>query len=945
MDASVFISYARSESLEMRTLANGLIAAGFRVLVDTEDIGPAEVWRKRLSDLIRQSDSLIFLISPASVRSPDCRWELDEAERHAKRIFPVRVQETVDADIPGRLLQINHIIGYPNERALAGLKQLEEALRVDLSWLREHTTFEELAQRWVDAQEDSSRLLRGADIGKAERWRDRRPLNAPSLTEHQRRFIGASRKNIETTARRRTLLATAVAIVSLLVAISMNEMRVASGLSAFEARVTAEANSVIEGMNQQNEAHSLRRALHAYTAAETNLQDIPDVVWNALRLAYAQYDIDAASVTAKPLQALTMPSDGEIVAIDSGGALISYDSSLRAPASIALERPLVGAKTHGLSPSQRSAWARRDNVIRFHDLDGNWLGASSDLSGGEDAIYDAVPGCVASANGDRVALQPTRSMSQETTASLTWSSRVGGALRALRVSIDCDRVLLVGDGSSRLFQKSNVGWKFKDLEIAAGERWSASPNLKFLVSSYSDSRDINRYEAANGDWSYFHASVSNHYDSNRARHGIEELFVNDEGAMLVRVGSELSAIAANGTVRMRSSESILRQLLAQSPNAERITTYNTSTQSITISRSTGMPLFETVLRMDDIPQGQSITSLTECGGRLAIGGSEGSVLVVDPQNPKVVLNRYDARALVRRIDCRDGKLALISSDHGALDVRHAVPTWVPEKLGAQSSYGGHAVFPDVDNGLIVVSKSTVRRYSRSGAVVESIDRNERDDDIDFIGGGVAMQTEPRRLLLLGQASKERNGLYGARACAYLWDDGSSARTVCRASPRHVRFSAGGFLDSETMVAAGLGGNLSIMSLSGKAQLNLDGGPQFVPHAMVRLDESKFALGSFGGELHLWTRAGTLLQPSLSSPYSHGIVGLAPDSGVEEVFVSSGRSVFRTILAGDRLKDRGCKALSRVEGTTPQAFSFCKRSTRLSPIMLRLSPTPRFEALN
>jgi hypothetical protein len=44
--------------------------------LDRHDIKPGEPWEVRLSALIEQSDTVVFVISPESVKSERCVWEV-----------------------------------------------------------------------------------------------------------------------------------------------------------------------------------------------------------------------------------------------------------------------------------------------------------------------------------------------------------------------------------------------------------------------------------------------------------------------------------------------------------------------------------------------------------------------------------------------------------------------------------------------------------------------------------------------------------------------------------------------------------------------------------------------------------------------------------------------------------------------------------------------------
>src|SRR5262245_39908050 len=85
----VFLSYSRKDLERAELLRLHLVAAGFAAYLDNHAILPGEPWQGRLASLIQAADSVVFLLSPHSVASPVCDWEVNEAERLTKRIIPV----------------------------------------------------------------------------------------------------------------------------------------------------------------------------------------------------------------------------------------------------------------------------------------------------------------------------------------------------------------------------------------------------------------------------------------------------------------------------------------------------------------------------------------------------------------------------------------------------------------------------------------------------------------------------------------------------------------------------------------------------------------------------------------------------------------------------------------------------------------------------------------
>ena len=74
----IFISYARSDGTQLaEELVAGLEVAGFRPFLDRHDIAAAEDWESRLGALILGADTVVFILSPATVKSERCAWEVE----------------------------------------------------------------------------------------------------------------------------------------------------------------------------------------------------------------------------------------------------------------------------------------------------------------------------------------------------------------------------------------------------------------------------------------------------------------------------------------------------------------------------------------------------------------------------------------------------------------------------------------------------------------------------------------------------------------------------------------------------------------------------------------------------------------------------------------------------------------------------------------------------
>jgi TIR domain len=193
-DLKVFVSYSRKDLAAAEGLRDRLTAHGFGAYLDQHDILPGEPWQDRLAALVKTADSVVFLLSPDSVASPTCDWEVNEAERLGKRILPVVIRDPDPGAVPGRLKRLNYIFMRGTAEAETGLADLSAALLTDIQWVREHTRLGVLAVDWDRAGRAEELLLRGSALSAAELWLSQPVSGGLTPTELHRAFIIASRR-------------------------------------------------------------------------------------------------------------------------------------------------------------------------------------------------------------------------------------------------------------------------------------------------------------------------------------------------------------------------------------------------------------------------------------------------------------------------------------------------------------------------------------------------------------------------------------------------------------------------------------------------------------------------------------------------------------------------------------------------------------------------------
>ena len=198
-----FVSYSRKDGLDfVEQLAAALEAAGIDPMIDRHDIAGGEDWKKRIGNLIAAADSVVFAITPQSIASEICEWEIAMSDQLGKKLIPIVPAPLEGVSPPARLSNLNYIFfcsdpDIPGAGFGQGLADLCNALRTDLDWVRAHTRYGRRAAEWLFAKRADSRLLWGDDVVAAKTWMENRQPGAPQITDDMREFIKASEQGIE----------------------------------------------------------------------------------------------------------------------------------------------------------------------------------------------------------------------------------------------------------------------------------------------------------------------------------------------------------------------------------------------------------------------------------------------------------------------------------------------------------------------------------------------------------------------------------------------------------------------------------------------------------------------------------------------------------------------------------------------------------------------------
>ena len=258
-----FVSYRRiaEDTAFVDRLQAALAGRGKKVWVDRAEIEPASDWSERIARGIEATKAFVYVITPESVASQECRREYSMAVRRNKLVIPVVLRDLGQhPDLPEDLARLNWIFfsrGHDFEQAL---DEVIVALEEDLDWRDAHTRLGVRAGEWTGSR-DRSFLLRGSDLRSAEAWLGQAAQHEKTPpTALQTEYILASRKNAVRTQRTWRAALSAGLVVALLLAAVAFVQRNDARSAARQADSRAQAAEATADLSSDPE-QSLKLAL------------------------------------------------------------------------------------------------------------------------------------------------------------------------------------------------------------------------------------------------------------------------------------------------------------------------------------------------------------------------------------------------------------------------------------------------------------------------------------------------------------------------------------------------------------------------------------------------------------------------------------------------------------------------------------------------------------
>lgn len=133
----IFISYAREDIALADFIYHRLQTDGYDPFMDKEKILAGDLFAKKILSELKQCDSIITFISPDSVKSEWCEFEVYYAHILNKVNIPIRIHNAAyESDSPLNFLQkeINYI--ELDDTSSPGKDSVYEQIRKSLSFAR-----------------------------------------------------------------------------------------------------------------------------------------------------------------------------------------------------------------------------------------------------------------------------------------------------------------------------------------------------------------------------------------------------------------------------------------------------------------------------------------------------------------------------------------------------------------------------------------------------------------------------------------------------------------------------------------------------------------------------------------------------------------------------------------------------------------------------------------
>ena len=309
----IFISYSRHDKAFVKVLHDALVVSKYETWIDWQDIAPTTEWWKEIEVGIETAHTFIFVISKDSVASEYCHKEIDHAVKHGKRLVPIlRKKDFIQSEIHPKLGQHQWLSFQEGEDFKEAFSSLVQTINNDLDYQKAHTRLQIRAIEWSQRSRDSSLLLRGSELNRAEQWLlQASGEKEPKPTELQAGYIAASRKG--ETYQQQIVIG---ALSGLLI------LATSAGIWAW----IQQEKAFKEGVNFQVLAESL--TMEAYLASGLEEEAVAQAMLTGQALQGRQADYLQPTTQFRAIAAIREVLDG----VKERGRLVSHQAAVLAVA-------------------------------------------------------------------------------------------------------------------------------------------------------------------------------------------------------------------------------------------------------------------------------------------------------------------------------------------------------------------------------------------------------------------------------------------------------------------------------------------------------------------------------------------------------------------------------------------------------------------------------------
>ncbi len=130
----IFISHSHNDENVAQKVASWLRAYGLDVWEASNEILPGDNWAAKISQGLQESNAMVVLLTPESLKSTWVRRDIEYAlgsKRYRQRLIPVLVdpdQAIAETDIPWILKRLNIINLTKHETEEDGIRRIADTL-------------------------------------------------------------------------------------------------------------------------------------------------------------------------------------------------------------------------------------------------------------------------------------------------------------------------------------------------------------------------------------------------------------------------------------------------------------------------------------------------------------------------------------------------------------------------------------------------------------------------------------------------------------------------------------------------------------------------------------------------------------------------------------------------------------------------------------------------